>query len=193
MELSHFVSIRTGIVFSRKQASPFDCAVEYYALNLKAVSDEGTIDREIVEPYYASARLKPEFLTRERDVLLRLSAPYTAVWVSENDIDLLVPAHFAIIRTKPRLLDAHYLYWWLAKNRRNFYKMASGGTMMGTISSGYIAEMNISPPPIEQQRQMSEYLRLTKREQRLLTRLAAKKHQLADAILHQIEIGGYSK
>jgi hypothetical protein len=59
--------------------------------------------------------------------------------------------------------------------------------MMGTISSGYIAEMNINPPSIEQQRKMGEYLRLAKREQYLLTQLSLKKQQLLNAVLYQIE------
>ncbi|MDR0840076.1 MAG: hypothetical protein LBN26_01650 [Christensenellaceae bacterium] len=190
MELSHLANIRTGVVLSRKEATPLEYTAEYKALNLKAVSEQGVVDKEILEPYYASERLKMEYFTRERDVLLRLSAPYTAVWINENDIDLLVPAHFAIIRAKPRLLDSHYLYWWLTKNKRIFYRMASGATMMGTISSGYIADMAINVPPIDLQREIGKIIRLSEREQQLLERLGTKKRQLSDALIAQIENGG---
>jgi restriction endonuclease S subunit len=190
VKLGSLAKIRTGAVLSRKEANPFECAAEYKALNLKAVSGSGLIEKDMLEPYYANERLKPECLTRERDVLIRLSAPYTAVWVGEGDIDLLVPAHFAIIRTKPKLLDSRYLHWWLTRNRRMFYKMASGGAMMGTISSGYIAKMRINPPPLERQRLIGEYLMLASIEKRLLTELNLKKQLLANAAAHRLETGG---
>jgi hypothetical protein len=193
MKLSHVANIRTGVVLSRKEALPLECEAKYTALNLKAVSEQGVIDREALEPYFASERLKPECFTRERDVLLRLSAPYTAVWISEDDIDLLVPAYFAIIRTKQRLLDSLYLYWRLTKNRRDFYRMASGATMMGTISSGYVGEMDIEVPPIELQREIGKLIRLAKREQGLLERLTYKKRQLADAAIDKIANGEFDR
>jgi restriction endonuclease S subunit len=65
--------------------------------------------------------------------------------------------------------------------------MASGGTMMGTISSGYIATLKINPPPIEQQRQIGEFLRLANQEQQLLTKLMAKKRLLADTMLTRLQ------
>jgi restriction endonuclease S subunit len=193
VELCSVANIRTGVVLSRKEASALDYAAEYRALNLKSVSYDGLIAMDMLEPYYATERLKREYLTRERDILIRLSVPYTAVWVGEGNIDLLVPAHFAIIRVKPRLIDSYYLHWWLTQKRQIFYKMASGGTMMGTISSGYISDMRIDPPPLEQQRLIGEYLRLAKREQELLTALTNKKQLLTDAVAHQIETGGLSK
>jgi hypothetical protein len=193
VELRNLANIRTGVVLSRKEATPLEYAAEYRALNLKVVSEEGLIDEDMLETYYATERLKSECLTRERDILIRLSAPYTVIWIGENDIDLLVPAHFAIVRVKPRLIDSHYLHWWLVRNRRTFYKMASGGTMMGTISSGYIADMRIDPPPLEQQRLIGEYLRLAKREQTLLSQLTNKKQLLTNIIAHQIELRGLNK
>ena len=64
--------------------------------------------------------------------------------------------------------------------------MASGGTMMGTISSGYVADMPFEPPLIERQRQMAKLLELAKREQQLLSELSKRKKRLSDAILAKI-------
>jgi restriction endonuclease S subunit len=138
------------------------------------------------ENYYASEVLKGEYFTRNGDVLLRLSAPYTASLITEKETGLLVPAHFAIIRPL-KMLDSSYLHWWLMKNRKQFYMIASGATMMGTISSGYIAEIPFDPPAFEKQRKIGELLRLASHEQQLLSLLGAKKKQLIDAAIKSME------
>ena len=186
MKLKEYAVIRTGLVFSRKEA-PLDQADHIYrALSLKNLTKDGQILLAEGENYYASEVLKGEYLTRNGDVLLRLSAPYTASLITEKETGLLVPAHFAIIRPG-KMLDSRYLYWWLAKNKNLFYKIASGGTMMGTISSGYIAEMPFDPPAFEQQRKIGELLGLASREQQLLSLLGAKKKQLIDATIKSME------
>ena len=184
LKLGDYTSIRTGLVFSRKEALPNDSNRRYRALNLRNVADNGQILLSDIEDYYASDALKKEYFTRDGDVLLRLSAPYTAILITE-EVDLLIPAHFAIIRTV-KTLDPHYLHWWLTRNKKRFYQMASGGTMMGTISSGYVADMTFEPPPIERQRQIAKLLELAKREQQLLSMLAKNKKQLIDATLNKI-------
>jgi len=185
MRVGECVSVRTGLVFSRKEASPDAGSHKYCALSLKAVTENGQILMTEVEDYYASEALKREYFTRVGDVLLRLSAPYIAVLINESNSNLLIPAHFAILRIT-KMLDPHYLHWWLTKNKKRFYQMASGGTMMGTISSGYIADMTIEPPPLEQQQTISSLLELANREQQLLFTLSEKKKCLIDAVLSEI-------
>ena len=185
MKLETYASVRTGLVFSRKEAPPWKSKITYRALSLKNVPEDGKILLCDIEDFFAGEVLKKEYFTCEGDVLLRLSAPYSAVLITEREVDLLIPAHFAIIRTYDSL-DPRYLCWWLTKNKKRFYQIASGGTMMGTISSGYIANMPFTPPPIEKQRQVARLLELSNREQQLLSALAKKKKLLVDAILNKI-------
>jgi len=185
LKLGDCAFIRTGLVFSRKEMPPDESDHVYRALSLKNVTDDGQILLSGLENYYTSETLKKEYFTRYGDVLLRLSAPYTTVLVTDEYANLLVPAHFAIIRAK-KTLAPHYLYWWLTKSKKRFYQMASGGTMMGTISSGYVADMPFEPPLIERQRQMAKLLELAKREQQLLSELSKRKKRLSDAILAKI-------
>lgn len=185
VKLSNYANIRTGLVFSRKKANPDESNRQYQALNIKCVTDDGQIMLSDIEDYYASDALKKEYFTCAGDVLLRLSAPYTAVLITENEAGLLIPAHFAIIRTK-KTLNPRYLHWWLTKNKKRFYQMASGGTMIGTISSGYIADMAFEPPSLRRQYQIAKLLELENREQLLLSELAIKKTLLIDATLKKI-------
>jgi len=180
--LDSYTVIRTGLTLSRKEALPDKNNQIYRALSLKNVTEDGQILLTGIENYFAVETLKEEYFTKNGDVLLRLSAPYTAAVVTEKEINLLVPSHFAIIRTN-EMVDPRYLCWWLLKKRNWFYKAASGGTMMGTISSGYVARMQFEPPPLDKQRIIGHMFELVNKEQQLLLLLAKKKKQFVDEAL----------
>jgi restriction endonuclease S subunit len=183
LKLGDCAKIRTGLVLSRKEATSGAETHQYTALTLKALTENGVIDLDATEPYNAVVTLKRDYFTHKGDILLRLSAPYTVTLILENEEDLLVSAHFSIIRVNRGQLDPDYLHWWLTRNRKRFYKAASGASMMGTISSGYVGQMDILLPPIAEQRNIGNLVQLVYREQQLLSLLAQKKKQLIDSAL----------
>jgi restriction endonuclease S subunit len=195
VKLGDYSKIRTGLVLSRKEATNKSESHQYTALTLKAVTDKGGVDMEAVEPYNAAEPLKQDYLTHTGDVLLRLSAPYTVALIPERNEGLLISSHFAIIRANHRKLDPYYLHWWLTQNKKIFYRQASGASMMGTISSGYVSDMEFNPPPLETQRRIATLLQLSYREQELLRQLSAKKTVLVNASIKQIinRAGGKEK
>jgi restriction endonuclease S subunit len=186
MSLDKYVTIRTGAVLFRKQAPSGKSHYIYRSLSLKNVTEDGQILLDEIENYYAAEQLKKEYISYSGDVLLRLSSPYTAILITEKEEDLLVPSHFAIIRIRDNMVNPYYLHWWLGKNRKQFCKIASGGAIMGTISSGYIAKMAFEPPPLETQGKIEELLRLANREWQLLSLLVAKKKNLIDVALDML-------
>lgn len=185
LKLGKLATIRTGLVFSRKEAPPNENYYKYNALSLKNITEDRQINKAETDVYYASEQLKEEFFTQNGDVLLRLSAPYTAVLITETEIGLLIPSHFAIIRAGEKL-DPYYLHWWLGENKKQFYKNASGATIMGTISSGFIAEMDFEPLKMEMQKIIGEIFALSNQEQQLLSLLADKRKLLTDVILKRL-------
>lgn len=186
MKLGDFMHVRTGLPLSRKQADAETAHRIYTALTLRAISDDGQINSDFTEPYFASELLKREYFTHVGDVLIRLSAPYTVIVVIEGKQDLLVSQHFSIIRRKECDINPHFLKWWLAQNRKRFYKLASGAAYMGTISSGYISEMDFAPPPFDLQCKIGRLLELAGREKELLAQLSVKKSKLINSTLRKI-------
>ena len=185
MKICEIAIIRTGLVLSRKEASLDMDYYTYPAISLKNITEDGQILLTQIENYYAAEELKREYFTQDGDILLRLSTPYTAILITEKETNLLVPSHFAIIRVD-KTVDPNYLHWWLAKNRKRFYQMASGGTMMGTISAGYVSEISVDLPSLDLQRKIAKLSELEKREQQLLLLLSEKKKKLIDAIITKI-------
>ena len=186
MKLGDYAKIRTGLPLSRKQGDPKTTKYAYMALTLKAQSEDGHINLDYAEPYHAIEMLKHEYFTNVGDVLIRLSAPYTATVIDEGKDNLLVSQHFSIIRCLDGIVNPQYLRWWLSQNRKQFYKSASGATLMGTISSGYIGELTFAPPPFDVQQRIGELLKFSLQEAALLKRLSEAKSRLINAAIIKI-------
>ena len=123
------------------------------------------------------------------DILVRLSAPYTAVLIERPELcGIVVPSHFVIIRVDKRFASPEYIYWSLKrdKNRITMMQNSSGSTAFGTISSGLIASLPITLLPLNEQNIMGNLLRLTEREQELLNKLAVEKKVYNTLLLNQI-------
>ena len=179
MRLNEIVSVRTGAVTGRKKVeegqAPSFC---YKMLNLKCITSEGHIDLSCLEEYPAKEKLKPEFLTHQGDVLIRLSFPYTSVLIDDKKLcGLLVPSHFAILRADKRKVIPEYILWFLRREstRQKILQNSSGSTAFGTISSGFIGSLNIRVLSIEKQQALGQLLLLSSKEQELLLRLAKEK------------------
>jgi len=190
MTIAEIAVVRTGLVTARKKKNVTSLRTyEYRLLNLKCITEEGRIDRSNIELYELSEELKDDYLTRMGDILVRLSAPYTAVLIDQPDLcGIVVPSHFAIIRADKRYAAPEYIFWSLRrdKNRITMMQNSSGSTAFGTISSGLIASLPITLLPLHEQQIIGDLLRLSEREQELLNKLAEEKKVYSTLLLNQI-------
>lgn len=189
-KIGEVATIRTGVVTARKKRDEKSISgYQYQMLNLKCITEEGYINKEYVEIYESALPLKLEYLTQMGDILVRLSAPYTAVLIQEQALcGLVIPSHFAIIRANTRVVLPEYIYWTLGREKINtlIKQNSSGSTAFGTISSGAIAGLPIRILPIEKQRILGELLKLSEREQELLHRLAEQKGKYNKELIYKI-------
>ena len=85
MTIGEIAVVRTGLVTARKKkiASSLQ-AYEYRLLNLKCIANEGYIEKDYIEPYEVSGKLKDDYLTRMGDILVRLSSViiFPCEWLS---------------------------------------------------------------------------------------------------------------
>ena len=190
MTIGEVAVVRTGLVTARKKKDASSLRTfEYRLLNLKCIANEGYIEKAYIEPYELSEELKEVYLTRMGDILIRLSAPYTVVMIDQPDLcGIVVPSHFAIIRVDKRYAVPEYVFWSLRrdKNRITMMQNSSGSTAFGTISSGLIANLNITLLPMEKQHIIGELMLLSEREQELLAYLTAEKKKYNALILNKI-------
>ena len=190
MTIGEIAVIRTGLVTARKKKNNSSFRTyQYRLLNLKCITNEGYIEKAYIESYELSEELKDEYLTHMGDILVRLSAPYTAVLIDRPDLcGIVVPSHFAIIRVDKRQALPEYVFWSLRReqNRITMIQNSSGSTAFGTISSGLISALPITLLSLHEQQIIGNLLRLSEREQILLSRLAEEKKIYSNLLLNQI-------
>ena len=190
MIVNDIAVVRTGLVTTRKKkTSAVSKSISYRLLNLKCISPEGYIETAYLESYESPDELKEDYLTQPDDILIRLSAPYTAVIINRPELlGLLVPSHFAIIRTDRQYVAPEYLFWTLRREKKRIELMqnSSGSTAFGTISSGLIGSLNITPLPLEKQKIIGNLMLLSEQEQELLDKLSAEKKKYNTLLLNQI-------
>lgn len=190
MTINDIAVVRTGLVTARKKKDAASLGTyKYQLLNLRCIANEGYIDKDYIEPYELSEELKDDYLTRMGDILIRLSAPYTAVLINKPELcGIVVPSHFAIIRVDERYALPGYVFWVLRreKNKITMMQNSSGSTAFGTISSGLISSLPITLLPLHEQQIIGELLCLSEREQELLQKLSGEKKTYNALLLNQI-------
>ena len=179
MLLENVATIRTGVVTTRKKAGENDpITYEYKLLNLKCAATAGYLDLQYSETLGTTEPLKPEYFTQMDDILVRLSAPYTAIMITREEwCDYLVPSHFAIIRVDKTVASPEYILWFLRREstKQKILQNISGSGAFGTINSKFFSTLSIRSLPLKEQKTIGQMQILSEKEQELLHKLTAQK------------------
>ena len=196
MRLGNVATVRSGLVLSRKQAKepPF---VRYMLLNLRSINPGGYIDLSETDAFNSVESLSREYLTQCGDIVVRLTAPYTAVLIDESTEGLVVSSNFLIIRVDHRYLLPEYLFWLLNTPdiKREIYEN-TGSNMLGAVKAKFFSEYEITLLPLSDQAQIAGMYAAAIKEAQLLRQLAdmkAKYHSmLIDHIHNEMKRGNRS-
>ena len=184
MKLGEIASVRSGLVLSRKLARE-NPVQRYRLLNLRSITPEGYIDLKEADVFDAKETLTREYLSQVGDIVIRLSAPYTAVLVDEESEGMVVSSNFVIVRTDPQELLPEFLYWLLntSEVKHRMFENSSSN-MLGAVKPKFFADYEITPLPIPEQQKIAAINSLAKAESKLLRQLANAKEQYYESILH---------
>lgn len=188
MNLGEIADIRSGLVLSRKQArADSPQAIRYHQLSLRAVKAEGEIAPAELEPYFAKEPLSMDYLTQPNDIVVRLTAPYTAVLIDDTTRNLVITSNFVVIRIRGTELVPGYLYWYLntPKAKRQIYQNTTK-SMISSVNARYFCRLELQLPSPEIQRQMESLRLLAQQELRLLRKLEVEKRSCYEAMLEQM-------
>ena len=185
MKLGDAATVRSGLVLSRKQARE-PSKMRYRALNLRSINPEGYIDTESLDVFEASEQLSPEYLSQSGDVIVRMSAPYTAVLIDDNTAGIVISSNFVVIRCNKREIIPEYLFWLIntPEAKKKVYENATSN-MLATVKAKYFTDYEIVPMPIEDQRQIAAMNTLAKKEARLLRQLADEKEKIYEQAIQR--------
>lgn len=176
MRLGEVASVRSGLVLKRKEAKPNQPSIVYRALNLRSIIPNGYLDATQLDSFSASEVLSPDYLTHEGDIVIRLTAPYTAILIDKSTAGIIITSNFVVIRVDSKLMLPSYLAWLLntPKQKKQIYESATGN-MLSAINAKYYANLNLTLLPIDDQRKIAKLNQLAQRETKLLLRLAEEK------------------
>lgn len=190
MLLENIATIRTGIVATRKKADENATKIhEYKLLNLKCAASAGYLDLQYAETFKTTDLLKQEYFTQMNDILIRLSAPYTAIMITRKEwCHYLVPSHFAIIRVDKTVASPEYILWILKREstRQKILQNISGSGAFGTISSKFFSALPIRDLPLNEQQLIGKIQLLSEKELELLHKLTAQKEIYNKLLVNKI-------
>lgn len=186
MKLQDLASVRSGLVLARKQ-SRRPTAYRYPLINLRCIQPEGTINLKEADIYEAKEPLKEEYLSRREDIVVRLTAPYTAVLIDDSTSGMVISSNFVVIRIENKQLMPEYLFWLLNTSRvkQEFYENTTSN-MLGAIKAKFLMDFEITILPEETQQKIARLNLLSKKESRLLRELVTEKEKLYSCLLDQV-------
>lgn len=186
MRLGNIATVRSGLVLSRK-LSREPTKYRYPLLNLRSIDPGGYIDVDLLDVFDAVEQLAAEYLTQKDDVVIRLSAPYTSVLISDELTGIVISSNFAVIRPDKNIISAEYLFWLLSmpNAKRKIFENTSSN-MLGAIKPKFFADFEIEPLPLNKQIEIATINKLARRESFLLTELAKEKEKYHAAIIERL-------
>lgn len=177
MKLGNSATVRSGLVLSRKQArEPSD--IRYPLLNLRSIHPGGYIEADQLDVFDAAEYLSPEYLSQVGDVIVRLTAPYTAILIDEATAGIVISSNFVIIRADRRALLPGYLFWLINTPavKRSIYENTSSN-MLGAINAKYFSDFEVPSLPVAEQQQIAAMNESALKETKLLRQLADEKER----------------
>lgn len=185
MKLQELASVRSGLVLSRKQ-SKGSTDYRYPLINLRCVQQGGDIDLNEIDIYEAREPLKEEYLSQKGDIVVRLTAPYTAVLIDDTTLGMVISSNFVVVRIEDKRLLPEYLFWFLntQKMKRKIYENATSN-MLGAVKAKFLVNLELTILPLKEQQKIACLNLLAKKESQLLKELVAEKEKLYSALLDQ--------
>ena len=144
---------------------------------------------EYLDEFLSKEELKDKYLTRKGDIIIRLSAPHSSIYIDENHINILVPSLFNIIRLRRKDFYPEFLSIYLNSEKiKKIYKMNSFGSAVEIIQTSLIKKLNIANYNLDLQRKIIRINQLRIEEKLLTKELLEKKNDLYQEIFDKVFI-----
>lgn len=184
MQVKDISKITTGLVTTRKKASiKYEVEEIYKLLTLNAVEDYGTINRDELSKFESIEKLNDQYFTREGDILVRLNAPFTSIYIDKTKEGILIPSYFVKLRVNNKNFKAEYIAWYLnsEKVKRDFLRSQSG-TLVPSINQKVIYDIDIPVKTIKEQENIVGLYKLYIKERELMKRLMEEREKQFNGI-----------
>ena len=185
MKLGEISEIRTGLVLSRKQ-SKSDAGIDYHVLTLSSIEKEGRINLNTIENFKSVTELDSKLLTKQGNIIIRLSNPYTAVYIKKEYENILIPSLIASIEINSKDFLPEYIQIFLnSENCKERLRKEANGTVIVTVNTKILKELEIPELPIWKQKDLIEYENSYYTEKKLTEQILELKEKEFQMVLDQ--------
>jgi len=189
--LGEIFNIGSGVVSKRKEVPPGTDGINYKILTLKSLDNRGFIDDYLLEEFVSIDEIDDKYLTKKGDIVIRLSSPFTAACINDDQENIIVTSLFAILRPKNQNVYTKYICIYLNSDimQKQYLKDASGSVLQ-MIKTSSLKDYKIKLLEMKYQKLAVEINDLMIRENILMEDLLENKKQYNRIVLNKILIGG---
>lgn len=184
MKLDEIGDIKLGIALNRKKADvDVNTKQRYSVISVKNVEEDGYFNSIPFETFPSTESLPQRYFSEKGDILMRLTDPNTAVFVSEEQEGLLIPSYFVQIKIIDKRYLPEYVAWYLnSEEMKRELRKVQSGTRVTSTSKKVLGTLEIKELPVEKQQRIVDLTQLHQEEKVLYKKLIKEKEkQLAAA------------
>lgn len=166
-DISYFHS---GLQLSRAQNQQGANNISYKIIKISDFTHLETLDLCNTEKITLSKSIPINNLTQEGDVLVRLKAPLSAVYITKEYAGYVFSSVMAAIKPNQKILLPQYLVYYLNSSIPKGYlkECNSNGTTMSFLRLSDLKELKIFTPSIEKQKKIIQFIQESNKKIALL-------------------------
>lgn len=148
---------------------------------------EGCINEEGIIINNYKSEPDPKRLTKEGDIVVKLSSPYNAVIIDKDHEDMLVSSFCSIIRNI-KGIDKSYLAAFLNSDIcQKQLESSVAGSLMGVLSNGKLSEIEIPLPDEKKQEEIGDFFNKTIKNRILLAKIQKLEEEKLASMIANLE------
>lgn len=159
LTINDIAEVGSGLVIARKKSIyKKDALKSYKQLNLRAINKNGYIIESELEVLDAKEIIDEYYLTHKGDIIIRLTDPFTAVYIDKDMEGIVISSNFCIVRCKENYSGEFLTYYINSDKAKKELFSNLQGSIMKNINMTAIAELEIPNVPYDKQLIMGNLL-----------------------------------
>lgn len=134
-------------------------------------------------------KTEPDYkkLTKKGDIVIKLSTPYDACLITEEDEGLLVPSFCAILRAGEADFNMEFLLAYLnSEICSNQIKNLVSGATIAILSTGTLKKVEVLLPSLDKQKSLAtDYMKTLKKE-KLLNKIIELEYEKLNSMIYEL-------
>lgn len=157
--INDIAEVGSGLVIARKKSIyKKDALKSYKQLNLRAINKNGYIIESELEILDAKEIIDEYYLTHKGDIVIRLTDPFTAVYIDKDMEGIVISSNFCIVRCKENYSGEFLTYYINSDKAKKELFSNLQGSIMKNINMTTIADLEIPNIPYDKQLIMGNLL-----------------------------------